>query len=97
MLNIKNTLPSYCNALLLELSPDGLIQNVLEVPFINDNSIYVDKKYLTDKETYINPIYVLGFDDCEIISDGGIIQIEWEGYIFAVMTEKTYSMYYRRV
>ena len=91
------TLPNYCNALLLDLTPDGYIQHITEVPFLNDSSIYVDKEYTTDQETYPDPTHILGFDDCEEIFDGGIISVEWEGYTFACMTENTYKLYYRRV
>lgn len=97
MLDIKECLPHCCNALILYMDHDGIIEGHLEATFISDASIYTDKHYTTDQSKYLNPLNILGFEDCEVIQDGGIIQIDWEGHTFAVMNEKTYRMYRVRV
>lgn len=90
-------LPPCCNALILYINEKCIIERHLEATFMSEGSVYTDKHYTTDQGEYLNPLYILGIDDCEVILDGGIIQIDWEGHTFAAMTEKTYRMYRIRV
>lgn len=97
MLQIKHILPHLCNALIVDLSPDGVINSHQEVIFIHNSTIYVEREYCTSVQEYINPLNILGFNDCDMIADGGIIRINWDSHIFGVMTANTYNLYYRRV